>query len=157
MISSLRLQREDGCTLKKGEYCRGRYRCGSYKISLTVYTELHYGSAISDLAAAYLTSLATYWWFMILLWPVTCTVCFYRSILLYTLRYSRFFLFSSNSILYLQWALLSHNDILDFFICIRDHIRYSNPLDQSILLVVLTKRSNEPVCKVFVYVLVERL
>ena len=39
-------------------------------------------------------------------WPVTCNICFYRYIFPYTLgspRYSGFFLFSSNSIFYLQW------------------------------------------------------
>ncbi len=76
-------------------------------------------------------------------WPVTCTIWFYRWIFPYTLRslgYSGFSFFSSNSILYLQWALLSHSDMRDYLIRIHDYIRYiqySNPLDPPILIVVL--------------------
>ena len=56
--------------------------------------------------------------------------------------YSGFFLLSSNSIIYLQWALLSHSDIRDYLLRIHDYIRYilySNPLDSSILIAVLTQ------------------
>ncbi len=53
----------------------------------------------------------------------------------------RFSLFSSNSIFCLQGALLSHCDIRDYLIRIRDYIRYtlySNLLDPSIPIVALT-------------------
>ncbi len=65
-------------------------------------------------------------------------------ILSYTLRFPRYSGFSflnSNSIFYLQWALLSHSVIRNYLIRICDYIRYilySNSLDLFILIVVFT-------------------
>ncbi len=60
--------------------------------------------------------------------------------------YSEFSIFSSNSIFYLQWALLSYNDIRDYLIRNRDYtsyILYTNLLDPSIFIVVLTISSQK--------------
>ena len=56
----------------------GRYWCRNYLLGPMVHAEPYCGCAILDPAAAYITSLAAYSWALIMTWPVTCAVYFYR-------------------------------------------------------------------------------